>query len=723
MKHRYRKIKGVNYIEIILVISLLMILVAFGAPSLEKGKRQATTRAAAMTLVEDLRAARQRAMDTQTPIAVIIPSDGAKTAHANGYYIMEGFSNPKITKSVSWKERYPSSYIFVGFWDLTSGTNTITQPKPHANDFRIDMQEWGGDRKDKEDYVFLFTPRGTVKTNGLPNFDGNFHIAVTRGIDYTFPAPIAGDGTVVALDKAVGGGSSISKGRSGIETAFVDPVSTGKVNKAWMSSYTITVTPLGDVSLDGGLLKWSGTFETGNPPGGLMSNPSPAEPPLLSQTGGNKDPVILEVEILPHPMPKILTTTFSGADATSHVKFHNTLVIKARDIDGDDLFASVTCTRDPNTPAAPDSGWTFSVPVIKDVPMRRTKLDFHSGSVPEYEVMEPSNDENTHTLSVDWKSPPDSNSPHRYKIKVTVVDEKGGETDLTKSLGKDALVIEILPRDVIAYTRGSDICLMTPDGSVQRNITQNISWGVSFAAISPDCSKIALMGKGEVCVMNIDGSNLKQVTNMGITHPSQPNWSPCGTKILFGSHKRIYLINADGSHPDTGAALTPKDLTRSDYGTGDDWPRFSPDGEWISFGSDRFSEDPPYPPKIMVMDTNGNKIHALSSYPHHDHHSTWSPDGRYIVYNRYGAVPPSTDPDILWRIEIDWSGPYPKPKGPAERICAGWEPCFSPDGTRLIFGYDYDLYFVNFEDQSTWSNPTRLTDSSVYMRWPSWQRY
>ncbi|MCD4783298.1 MAG: hypothetical protein K8T10_05625 [Candidatus Eremiobacteraeota bacterium] len=550
MKHRYRKNKGMNYIEIILVISLLMILVAFGAPSLEKGKRQASTKAAAMTFVEDLRAARQRAIDKQIPVAVVIPSkdiNDVERAHAVGYYIVEGQNQPIITKSVNWKEKYPSSYVFMGFWDVENDITTTAQPKPHANDFRIDIQKWGGSLKDRRDYVFLFTPRGTVKTNGLPNFDKNFHIVVTRGIKYTWSTPSTADAMEIALKTG-----KIKE--EGTQTAFENPTRFGEVDKAWMSSYTITVTPLGDVSMDTRLLKWTGTFETGDPPGNLMANA--AIPPEVSEPPENTNPVIKEVEILPHLNPLNKEPTGVTVQGTCTVKSHNTLVVKAEDTDGDDLSVTFTCSKDGSTLTAPDSGWGFSSPETKNIPMQRRTLEENTASTdpPDWFVLEPNEDVNTHVLSADWTPPPDSISPHRYQIDILVEDNRGGKAT-------DSIVIEILSREIIAFISirdGGDyeIYRANSDGSDERRLTKSAKRDTG-PDISPDGQKIVFTSQRDhdnwdIFVMNIDGTECKNLTKDGSHTIGRPHWSPNGTEIAYysseGGGNTIYIMDADGNN-------------------------------------------------------------------------------------------------------------------------------------------------------------------------------
>lgn len=54
----------------------------------------------------------------------------------------------------------------------------------------------------------------------------------------------------------------------------------------------------------------------------------------------------------------------------------------------------------------------------------------------------------------------------------------------------------------------------------------------------------------DIYKMNSDGSSVARLTNMGVGD-AFPKWSPDGTKIAFGSssigHIEVYVMNADGS--------------------------------------------------------------------------------------------------------------------------------------------------------------------------------
>jgi Tol biopolymer transport system component len=138
--------------------------------------------------------------------------------------------------------------------------------------------------------------------------------------------------------------------------------------------------------------------------------------------------------------------------------------------------------------------------------------------------------------------------------------------------------------------------------------------------ISPDNSKIAFIandGNGnELWIVNLDGSNLIQLTNLD-QFSAVPNWSPDGTKIVFGSGTNqfatndIYTINADGTSL-ANLTNTPAILDAS--------PSFSPDGTKIAYSSDE---------TITLMNSDGTSVQTFvgGKYP------SWSPSGTKLAFH------------------------------------------------------------------------------------------
>ena len=679
--------RGVNLVEIILVIALFLLVISLGGPSLKSGKQHTNVKSAVMLLAEDLKSARQKAIDTQKPVALVIPSNNGTRAISCGYYIIEGYDEPIITKSVNWKDVYPSTYIFTGFWELTSGDNTTAQPDPQANDFPFDLQKWGGTGKD---YVILFTPRGTVKTNGLPNFDNNFHLVVTKGITYSMTtAPSAGEFTT-AFDRGLWD--------DGMDYAFDNPGSFGKIEKAWAPSHTVTITPLADVSINDGILKWKGTFERGEVARNTVTNP--VTPPVVPARQANSSPEILEVEVLPHPNPHTLP---AGANGTCPPNKHNSIIVKAKDTDGDELFTRIKC----NTVGSAPGGWGVSISENVDTVMERTELEKNTAlnPVPDYFVRKPSNDVETHVLSTDWQPPASSNPGDRYEVEIEVKDKRGGK-DTAK------IVLEVLPNEFIVFTRspsgeGHGIYIMNSDGTGATKVADGMYSGTMVngrkIVVGSDVDK-------SLYIMNYDGTGEKKLIECAGT-PWYVTFSPDGTKILYSIQKEermriIYMINSDGTGNRVLTEMSPDIET--------EYPCWSRDGKKMCYVYHDYSSSPSEW-KILKTDLTDETTETVlvSSVKLLD--IAWSPDGSEIAVTSpespyYGiTIIDANTGAILRKISQNVNDK---------------RPAWSPDGSKIVFNSYLDGYFQVFViDSSDGGNKRQLTTDNSRNWYPRFGRY
>jgi TolB protein len=165
----------------------------------------------------------------------------------------------------------------------------------------------------------------------------------------------------------------------------------------------------------------------------------------------------------------------------------------------------------------------------------------------------------------------------------------------------------------------------------------------------------------------------------------------------------IYGADADGNH---AYRLTEHEADTSTP-EGLFWqndPAWSPDGGEIAFTSNRDGRT-----HVFAMKADGTGTRPVTRTQHSDDHPTWSPDGRWIVFAREGAI-----------YRVRESG------GAARRIGKGLgaaaDPTYSPDG-RLI-AYDYrqpgtavrEIYVMN--DDGT--NVRRITDLRDVSTGPAW---
>lgn len=149
--------------------------------------------------------------------------------------------------------------------------------------------------------------------------------------------------------------------------------------------------------------------------------------------------------------------------------------------------------------------------------------------------------------------------------------------------------------------------------------------------------------------------------------------SPDGKEVVFDLLGDLYVM------PITGGEARP--LT-----SGMAWdmqPRYSPNGRWIAFTSDRGGGD-----NIWVMDRNGGEPRQVSkeafrllSQP------AWSPDSEFIVARKHFSSTRSLGAGEMWLYHRSGGEGLQLTKKRTDQKDTG-EPAFSPDGRYLYFSDD-----------------------------------
>jgi tricorn protease len=204
-----------------------------------------------------------------------------------------------------------------------------------------------------------------------------------------------------------------------------------------------------------------------------------------------------------------------------------------------------------------------------------------------------------------------------------------------------------------------------------------------YPAFSPDSKQIAFSYMGDIWVAPAEGGNAIRLT-VHPAHDIRPRFSPDGKWIAFNSNREgnydIFLMPAKGGRPKRLTYHSADDILG-------DW---SPDGRWIVFSSNRdhrFAQ-------IYLLEVETGYVRRLTSDETNLHSPTFSPDGRYIVFCRGGTswwrkgYRGSANSEI-WRLPITIEGDRIA-TGKPERLTYyegnDWFPMVSPDGT---------LYFVS----------------------------
>lgn len=156
--------------------------------------------------------------------------------------------------------------------------------------------------------------------------------------------------------------------------------------------------------------------------------------------------------------------------------------------------------------------------------------------------------------------------------------------------------------------------------------------GTSFStAFSPDGRRIALvmsfLGNPEVFVTDLSSNSAFCITDTtGV--PSSPSWHPKGGQLLFSSDDgrgpQLFVspINEKGGG-------TPQ-LWSAGYGFCTD-PEFSPDGSRVAFTARSGGETEVV---VKAFPTGRARVVAKGGA----RHPSWSPNGRYLVYERRGDL-------------------------------------------------------------------------------------
>ena len=115
-------------------------------------------------------------------------------------------------------------------------------------------------------------------------------------------------------------------------------------------------------------------------------------------------------------------------------------------------------------------------------------------------------------------------------------------------------------------------------------------------------------------------------------------------KLAFSYHGDIWVAGADGTNPVRLTAHVARDI----------FPRFSPDGRWIAFTSNRMGND-----DVFVIPAEGGEPRQLTFLTSGDTVLYWTPDGKRIVFS--SSRGPRTWGSPLYSVALEGGLPEPLP--------------------------------------------------------------
>jgi len=203
-----------------------------------------------------------------------------------------------------------------------------------------------------------------------------------------------------------------------------------------------------------------------------------------------------------------------------------------------------------------------------------------------------------------------------------------------------------------------------------------------------------------------DSSHEKRLTTR--TEPeSDASWSPDGKRLAFCFDKTvpnqgdmdIYTVGIDGDD------LRPALLTDGKL-SHEEWPAWSPDGQWIALSSTRDGNQ-----ELYIVRPDGKDLRRVTNDPAIDAHPAWSPDSRRLVFatNRWGDLE-------LAIIHVDGTGLTRLTNSPGLDDYPTW----SANGDAIAFTSNRDHNFEIYTCRADGTKAQNQTNHPSLDNFPAW---
>jgi tricorn protease len=181
-------------------------------------------------------------------------------------------------------------------------------------------------------------------------------------------------------------------------------------------------------------------------------------------------------------------------------------------------------------------------------------------------------------------------------------------------------------------------------------------------------------------------------------------------KVTFSYLGDIWVANEDGTNVHRVTDNTAREI----------YPRFSPDGKWIAFSSNRYGGN-----DVFVVPVTGGTPKRLTFHSGNDEVVNWSRDSQFVVFR--SSRGDGAFPSVATLYEVSINGGLEKPLP----VDWGFYGDFSPDGKSLVFNRhpqtwsrqhyrgaaSADLWIADVSNKTY----TKLLETEHYNRyWPMW---
>jgi WD40 repeat protein len=233
------------------------------------------------------------------------------------------------------------------------------------------------------------------------------------------------------------------------------------------------------------------------------------------------------------------------------------------------------------------------------------------------------------------------------KMSLQMINPDGSMVDWKFEPEKDYFFDEVAwshdGTRLVLSTTWDGINLLSIENKEVINLSATNEFSIIFSpAFSPDGKFITFFAynEGAIFRINSDGTGLMNLTpnaNYRNSYDS-PSWSPSGEQIVYArayTDGMIYSMNADGT-----ASRKLIEIGWNDH------PQYSPDGRWLGFI--RYDDSQGY---LYAMPVGGGPFHLLSGNDNDVLSYSWSPDGRYLVYEDFLCQGPCVTK--YWIVEFE----------------------------------------------------------------------